>query len=57
MLERDNFAHISEATREMLRAMLKPVVLGKDDGAYEIGQEAMKAEIKSNLEIYVKGAL
>ena len=41
----------------MLRAMLKPVVLGKGDGAYEIGQEAMKAEIKSNLEIYVKGEL
>ncbi len=57
MIHTSTHAHLSEATREMLRALLAPKILDKTHGAFEIGQENIKSEIKHCLEIFTKGPL
>lgn len=51
-------AHIiSEAAREQLRILLKPVPLKKGDGAYEIGVEANKRDVFESISAFAGGVL
>jgi hypothetical protein len=44
--------HLSEATKDLLRTLLRKEPLVKGDGDYEIGREVLKTQIKQSLEAY-----
>lgn len=50
-------AHLSEAVREGLRALLKNRVLQKTDTAFEMGYEKCKDDIRVAVETYTGGPL
>ncbi len=50
-------AHLSEAVREGLRALLKTRVLIKSDTAFEMGYEKCKEDIRIAVETYTGGPL
>lgn len=56
-IHREDAKHISAATRELIATLLAPTVLGKDDGAFEIGREHTKNEIRLALEYHLGEAL
>lgn len=50
-------AHLSEAVREGLRALLKNRVLQRDNTAFDIGYEKCKEDIRIAIETYTGGPL
>jgi hypothetical protein len=50
-------AHLSEAVRENLRALLKHRVLQRKDGPFDMGYEKCKDDIRIAIETYTGGPL
>ena len=50
-------AHLSEAVREGLRALLKQRVLQRTDGPFDMGYEKCKDDIRTAIESYTGGPL
>lgn len=50
-------AHLSEAVREGLRALLKQRVLQRTDGPFDMGYEKCKDDIRTAIETYTGGPL
>ena len=50
-------AHLSEAVREGLRALLKQRVLQRTDGPFDMGYEKCKDDIRIAIETYTGGPL